>query len=132
MLSDMDNKKIKGRILLLTFLMLFLLALGTFVYSNLEKWDIVDSLYFSTVTITTIGYGDLYPTTHASKLFTVFFVLSGVGLMLFILSTIATYYFHYLETHPFVNTQVNKTLNKIHPKKPDEWITVNVRKKKEP
>jgi hypothetical protein len=37
-----------------------------------ENWPIVDSIYFATVTFTTIGYGDLAPTSDASRLFTAF------------------------------------------------------------
>ena len=38
----------------------------------------MDSLYFSAVTLTTVGYGDLSPTTDAAKLFAVVYIFSGV------------------------------------------------------
>ena len=38
-----------------------LLAVGTVVYQLLEDWSWVDSLYFSTVAVTTVGFGDLTP-----------------------------------------------------------------------
>jgi hypothetical protein len=44
----------------------------------LDHWTIVDSAYFAVVTFTTIGYGDLVPDTHAGRIFTCFFTLSGV------------------------------------------------------
>lgn len=44
-----------------------------------ENWPIVDSIYFATVTFTTIGYGDLAPTSDASRLFTAFFALTGIA-----------------------------------------------------
>jgi len=56
-------------------------SVGTIVYSLLEGWSLVDALYFSVVTLTTIGYGDLYPTTDVSKLFTVLYILSGLGIV---------------------------------------------------
>lgn len=62
-----------------------LLALGTEAYHRLEGWERLDALYFSTVTLTTIGYGDLAPKTDGGKLFTVAFVLVGVAVFLFIL-----------------------------------------------
>lgn len=55
-----------------------LLAIGTVVYHWLEGWSWVDSLYFSAVTLTTVGYGDLSPTTDAAKLFTVVYIFSGM------------------------------------------------------
>ncbi len=58
-----------------------LLVLATVSYRGLEGWTWVDSFYFSTMAVTTVGFGDLAPTSDASKLFTVFYVLSGIGLI---------------------------------------------------
>ncbi|GAB92243.1 potassium channel family protein [Gordonia rhizosphera] len=58
-----------------------LLVAGTVVYHILEKWSWVDSLYFSTVALTTVGFGDLTPTSDAAKLFTVGYLLSGVTIL---------------------------------------------------
>jgi hypothetical protein len=41
-------------------------------------WTTTDSLYFLTVTMTTVGYGDLTPTSRASRCFTTLWVLYGV------------------------------------------------------
>lgn len=58
-----------------------LLVIGTVAYRALEDWSWVDSLYFSAVAVTTVGFGDLTPSTDASKLFTVAYVLSGIGII---------------------------------------------------
>ncbi len=57
------------------------LLTGTVVYHLLEDWSWVDSLYFSVVTLATVGYGDLAPTTDVSKLFTVVYLASGLSLL---------------------------------------------------
>ena len=49
-----------------------LILVGGIVYHWLEGWDWVDSFYFVVITLTTIGYGDLSPTTQLSKLVTIF------------------------------------------------------------
>ena len=54
---------------------------GTLVYRWLEGWSVVDALYFSVVTLATVGFGDLHPTTEASKLFTVVYIVSGLGVI---------------------------------------------------
>lgn len=71
-----------------------ILALGTVVYHILEGWSWVDSLYFSVITLTTIGYGDFSPTTDGGKIFTIFYIIIGLGM---ILSFINTVYYHYSE-----------------------------------
>ena len=62
-------------------LSLLVLGIGTVVYRILEDWSWVDSFYFSAVALTTVGFGDLTPTTDASKIFTVFYIFSGISLI---------------------------------------------------
>jgi len=45
----------------------------------LEDWSVVDSIYFSVVTFTTIGYGDLFPDSRVARMFTCVWALSGVA-----------------------------------------------------
>lgn len=62
-------------------LSLFALGTGTVVYHVLEDWGWIDSFYFSAVALTTVGFGDLSPSTDASKLFTVVYIFSGISLI---------------------------------------------------
>ena len=55
-------------------------GLGTVIYSVREGWNIIDSLYFSVMTLTTIGYGDFAPTTSWMRLYTVIYAVRGIGL----------------------------------------------------
>lgn len=71
----------------------FMIVVGTFVYHKLENWSWVDSFYFSVVALTTVGFGDLTPQTDLGKLFTVIYLITGVGL---ILTFIDIVYKHYL------------------------------------
>ena len=56
-------------------------VVGTVVYSVLEGWSLLDSLYFCVVTLATVGFGDLHPTTAPAKLFTVGYIIVGVGII---------------------------------------------------
>lgn len=78
------------RDLLLT--VLAILIVGTVVYHHLEGWSYIDAFYFSFITLTTIGYGDYAPQTDGGKIFTVIYIILGVGI---ILSFINTLYLHY-------------------------------------
>jgi voltage-gated potassium channel len=69
-----------GRLLIVSVLVI--LATGTTFYTLVEDWTVIEALYFTVITLTTIGYGDLHPTTEFSRLFTIFFVLAGVSTLL--------------------------------------------------
>lgn len=69
-----------------------LIALGTAVYHLLEDWSWIQSFYFSVVSLTTVGYGDLHPTSDASRLFTALYILVGVAIVLASLGVIGANY----------------------------------------
>lgn len=73
---------------ILLYSLLLLLGGATFFYTSIEHWSIVDSLYFSIMTMSTIGYGDLAPTTDMSKLFTIVFAVLSIGVFAAVVSKI--------------------------------------------
>jgi hypothetical protein len=54
---------------------------GIAYYSWKEGWTVVEIIYFTAVTATTIGYGDYSPTTANSQIFTIFYAMAGISLM---------------------------------------------------
>lgn len=76
-------------LLLVTLSVLFT---GTLVYHLIEGWSWIDALYFCVITLSTIGYGDFTPQTPEGKLFTIFYIIVGIGI---ILSFINTIYHHF-------------------------------------
>ena len=55
---------------------------GVLVYHWLEGWSYLDALYFCVVSLATVGYGDFTPTTPFGRLFTVFYLINGIGILL--------------------------------------------------
>lgn len=71
----------KGEFQVLLVLIGFLLFIGTLFYAAVEGWTFVDAFYFSAVTLTTVGFGDVVPHTTAGKLFTVLYAFLGIGVI---------------------------------------------------
>ena len=74
----------------LLFLLTMLLIGATYFYWLVEGWSVVDALYFSVMTMSTIGYGDLVPTTTFSKLFTIIFAILSIGVFVAVASKLVT------------------------------------------
>ncbi|MCG8696645.1 MAG: potassium channel family protein [Bacteroidales bacterium] len=65
----------------LTISSILVLINGTVVFHFVEKLSWVDSFYFSVITLTTVGYGDIAPQTTFGKIFTAAYVLTGIGII---------------------------------------------------
>lgn len=63
------------------------LATGTVLFHLLEGWSIVDSVYVTAQTLTTVGYGDVAPHTVYGRIFATAFMLAGVGIVLYALTS---------------------------------------------
>ena len=63
------------------------ILLGTIMFHVLEGWSILDSLYVTAQTVTTVGFGDLAPRTPFGRAFAVLFMMVSVGIVLYALTS---------------------------------------------
>ncbi|WP_026688433.1 potassium channel family protein [Alteribacter aurantiacus] len=88
-------------------LTVFTLLSGTIFYSTVEGLRVLDALYFSVTTLSTVGYGDFSPQTDFGKIFTIIYMFAGIGIVVAFVTKI----FEYIQ-----KGQVN-TKNKIKAKR---------------
>ncbi|MFO0862343.1 MAG: potassium channel family protein [Candidatus Saccharibacteria bacterium] len=60
---------------------LVLLVGGAIFFHYQEKWSWLNSFYFCTVTLATVGYGDFTPQTNLGKIVDIFYILGGIGVI---------------------------------------------------
>jgi len=84
--------KFKTSVMSAVFSISVLIGFGTWAFHLLEEWTWAESFYFSVATLTTVGYGDIHPTTDSSRVFTAIFILVGVGIVIAALTSIGSRY----------------------------------------
>ncbi|HHW42022.1 MAG TPA: potassium channel protein [Syntrophomonadaceae bacterium] len=67
--------------------LLLIILLSVFGIKYLEGYSFLDALWFTVVSLTAVGYGDIVPVTPAGKIFTMIFTLFGIGFVLYVLGT---------------------------------------------
>lgn len=78
------------KLLITAFVSIFvLLAIGTFTFKHIEGWSTANSLYFTGMTMLTVGYGDIAPHTTAGKMAALIFAFVSVGIALYAVNLIA-------------------------------------------
>ncbi len=65
----------------LVYATLLIIVFGAVFYHVVEDWRWLDAFYFTVITLTTVGYGDLVSQTDAARLFTMFYILVGLGIL---------------------------------------------------
>jgi voltage-gated potassium channel Kch len=85
--------RIWSRLSVPIFILIILILAGTAMFHNIEGWRYLDSMYFTVVTVTTIGYGDFTPKTDLGKIITIFYLFLGVGIVLYLFSVVSRFMF---------------------------------------
>lgn len=89
--GDEHLARIRSNIAVAVTIILFLYVTGAIIYHGVEGWTWLESVYFMTVTFTTVGYGDIVPKTDFGRMFTIIIIWGGISTALFLLYSIAEY-----------------------------------------
>ena len=100
--------KTNGLIYSLIF-MSVILFLSSFIISYIENMKFIDALWWSFVTASTVGYGDISPQTGLGRLIASILMLVGIGTIGMLTGTIATY-FNNVEKEPDLTNEIEKSI----------------------
>jgi len=74
--------RFRKRLLLIVIAVLLILAGGTLGFVLIDHYPVFDAFYMTLTTITTVGYGEVHPLSHAGRIFNSFLIFFGVTAML--------------------------------------------------
>jgi len=97
-------------ILCFTFLTVFM---GAIAISYIDNMDIGDAFWWSFVTTTTVGYGDIAPQSVGGRIVAVFLMLIGIGFLSTLTSTISTFFINGNETSSYRNETIDQIIFKL-------------------
>lgn len=65
------------------------LLIGTTGYAVIEGWQILDAIYMTVITITTVGYGEVRSVSPTGRVFTIALICMGMGIIAYTLGMVA-------------------------------------------
>jgi voltage-gated potassium channel len=72
-------------------MILVIIIVGTLGYILLEGWSLLDSLYMTVISVTTVGYGEIRELTGAGRIFTIFLLVGSIGVAGYAVSTLTSF-----------------------------------------
>ncbi|MBW2016897.1 MAG: potassium channel protein [Deltaproteobacteria bacterium] len=87
------NKRIapfRSKTIIRAFAILMVIVFaGTGGYMIIERWGFLDALYMTVITITTVGFKEVREVSEAGRIFTIFIIFSGMGIIAYVLGIVA-------------------------------------------
>lgn len=85
------ESSLERRIATVLSLFVFIMGMGTLGYRFIEGWSWLEALYMTTITVTTVGFGELHELSISGQMFTIVLVVVGVSAFTYTFSTFADY-----------------------------------------
>lgn len=84
------HMRIKSQKQATVLLVIFVLGFSTIFFRFVEGWVWFDAFYFSIITMSTVGYGNIVPVTFLGKVGVIFLIFFGVGTLALMFQIIAS------------------------------------------
>jgi voltage-gated potassium channel len=91
-----------------------MILIGTIGFSILESYGIIDALFMTIITISTVGFREVQPLSSGGKIFTIFLIVFSFGIFAYALSTLTKYLVDGVFHNYFKLKKVRKRIEKVN------------------
>jgi voltage-gated potassium channel len=79
------------RFMRIGLLLVLVIIAGTVGYMVIERWPLLDAVYMTIITISTVGYNEIHPLSTTGRVFSSVLIVGGVGVMLYSATALVQY-----------------------------------------
>ncbi|MFA6074267.1 MAG: potassium channel family protein [Negativicutes bacterium] len=112
-LKQFSTLALKNDFHYLFILTIMLMTIGTVIISRFENMSLEDALWWSFVTITTVGYGDLSPKSGEGRIVAVVLMFIGIGLISALTANVASFLLRHKNKKSFAGETVNQIITDL-------------------
>ena len=94
-------------------IIIIVIIIGTGGYAYLEHWSLIDALYMTVITMTTVGYGEVQPLSPYGRLFTVGLIITSIGIVGYVFSSITAFVVEGEIRQIFRGRKMDKQISKL-------------------
>ncbi len=106
------DKRVK-MVYIALFVLFGIFGIGTYGYMELEGYSLIDAMYMTSITISTVGFGEVKPLSNAGKLFTNFLIFSGISIVIYAISNLTTFFVEGEMRTYLRGVRMNKMIEKL-------------------
>ena len=107
MIAEFFNKRKR---IVVYFILLLTIGSGGFYFIGGEKWSLIDSLYMTVITLSTVGYGEVHKLDDLAKVWSILLIIFGVTGIGALLRTINE---EFIQSKLFWNKKMIKNISKL-------------------
>lgn len=105
--------RVRERLLGVLALLTWCVLAGTAGYHLIEGWPVFDALYMTVITLGTVGYGETHPLSMPGRVFTIFLIMGGIGLMTYGFSAITSVFVEGELSEALRRRRMDKDISKL-------------------
>lgn len=90
-ISSKAGKELISKLIIPTVLFFSVMLLGIIGYMVIEGYTLLESVYITSITVSTVGFGEVRPLTDAGRVFTIFLILTNVVVFTYVVALFSQY-----------------------------------------